>query len=64
MTGLLRRIRADVRRSVLLFTSFRTEQTDPVGFYRLIAEDAVALIERIRPLEGATVLDVGEKGAF
>lgn len=59
MTGLPRRIRADLRRSVLLFTSFRTEQSDPVGFYRLIAEDAVALIERIRPLEGATVLDVG-----
>jgi SAM-dependent methyltransferase len=46
-------------RSARLFKSFLTEQTDPVGFYSLIADDAVALIERHTPVAGADVLDVG-----
>jgi SAM-dependent methyltransferase len=48
-----------VARSVRLFRSFLTEQTDPVGFYGLIARDARALIERDVALAGADVLDVG-----
>jgi SAM-dependent methyltransferase len=49
----------DLMRSVRLFSSFRTEQTDPAGFYRLIANDAIALIERQRKVAGLTVLDIG-----
>ena len=49
----------DLRRSFRLFSSFRTEQTDPAGFYRLIADDALALIEPHRPVDGLTVLDIG-----
>lgn len=48
-----------LRRSARLFAAFRTERTDPDGFYDLIAEDAVGLIEENRPVSGLTVLDVG-----
>lgn len=46
-------------RSVRLFSSFRTEQKDPAGFYRLIADDALALIGRVTPVSGRTVVDIG-----
>jgi SAM-dependent methyltransferase len=50
---------AGLARSVRLFRSFLTEQTDPAGFYGLIAEDARELIERHVAIRGADVLDVG-----
>ena len=56
--------RDDLRRSVRLFRSFLTEQTDPVGFYSLIAEDAVALMSRHVDLEGALVADFGGGPGF
>lgn len=46
-------------RSVRLLRAFRTEQTDPDGFYGLLAADAVALLGRRVDLAGRRVLDVG-----
>ncbi|WP_239459933.1 class I SAM-dependent methyltransferase [Nocardioides daejeonensis] len=54
----------DLRRSVRLFRSFLTEQTDPVGFYSLIAEDAVTLISRHTGLDGLRVVDFGGGPGF
>jgi SAM-dependent methyltransferase len=51
-------------RSVRLFRSFLTEQTDPVGFYDLIAEDAVDLVRRHVDLAGVTVADFGGGPGF
>ncbi len=42
-----------------LFRSFLTEQSDPDGFYGMIAVDAADLLERHRSLAGATVADFG-----
>lgn len=42
-----------------LFRSFLTEQTDPDGFYGLIADDAVDLMEKHLSLAGASVADFG-----
>jgi SAM-dependent methyltransferase len=44
---------------VRLFRAFFTEQSDPDGFYSLIAEDAAYLLERHTELEGRTVADFG-----
>jgi SAM-dependent methyltransferase len=44
---------------VRLFRSFLTEQTDPDGFYRFIAADAVALLAAHVDLAGRTVADFG-----
>jgi SAM-dependent methyltransferase len=49
---------------VRLFRSFLTEQTDPEGFYRLIADDAVALLGVHVDLAGATVADFGGGPGF
>ncbi len=46
-------------RSVRLFRSFLTEQSDPDGFYSTIADDTVALVRRHVALDGARLLDVG-----
>lgn len=51
-------------RSVRLFRAFLTEQTDPVGFYTLIADDAVAQVARHVDLRGATVADFGGGPGF
>jgi SAM-dependent methyltransferase len=51
--------RDDLRRSVRLFRSFLTEQTDPDGFYGLIAEDAVRLVGKHEPIVGKRVADFG-----
>jgi SAM-dependent methyltransferase len=51
-------------RSVRLFRSFLTEQTDPEGFYGLIADDAVALTAEHIDLAGATVADFGGGPGF
>ncbi len=42
-----------------LFRSFLTEQSDPDGFYTLIADDAVFLVERHSRLDGKAVADFG-----
>jgi SAM-dependent methyltransferase len=51
--------RASVRRSVRLFRAFRTEQDDPDGFYRTLADDSVRQLSRFARLDGSLVLDVG-----
>jgi SAM-dependent methyltransferase len=51
-------------RSLRLFRSFLTEQTDPEGFYGLIAEDAALLIERHVDLHGRRVADFGGGPGF
>lgn len=51
-------------RSVRLFRSFLTEQTDPRGFYGLIADDAVELVGEHVVLAGATVADFGGGPGF
>lgn len=54
----------DVRRSVRLFRSFLTEQTDPEGFYTLIADDAVWLVSHHVDLAGKQVADFGGGPGF
>jgi SAM-dependent methyltransferase len=49
---------------VRLFRSFLTEQSDPDGFYGLIAEDAVDLVSAHVGLAGATVADFGGGPGF
>jgi len=51
--------RATLRRSVTLFRTFLTEQTDPDGFYQALAEDSVRQLLVHTPLNGRSVLDVG-----
>jgi SAM-dependent methyltransferase len=51
-------------RSLRLFRAFRTEQTDPEGFYTLLAGDAVRQVERHIDLAGRTVVDVGGGGGY
>jgi SAM-dependent methyltransferase len=46
-------------RSVRLFRGFLKEQSDPEGFYAMLADDAVGQIERHVDLAGRTVVDVG-----
>ena len=46
-------------RSFDLFRAFLTEQSDPDGFYTLIAEDAVRLVEAHQRLGGLLVADFG-----
>ena len=53
-----------LRRSVRLFKAFRTEQSDPAGFYGLVAQDTVALLRRHVDLQGRTVVDVGAGPGF
>lgn len=50
---------AGLVRSARLFRSFLTEQTDPDGFYGLIADDAIALVAEHVEIAGATVADFG-----
>ena len=56
--------RDDWRRSVRLFRSFLTEQTDPEGFYTLIADDAAWLMGRHMRLDGLQVADFGGGPGF
>ena len=51
-------------RSLRLFRAFRDEQTDPEGFYTLLAGDAVSQVERHIDLAGRTVVDVGGGGGY
>jgi SAM-dependent methyltransferase len=48
-----------LRRSVALLKAFRTEESDPAGFYPLLARDSVRQLRRYTPLAGKLVLDVG-----
>ena len=54
----------DWRRSAELFKSFLTEQTDPHGFYGLIAEDTVWLMKQHMELAGSLVADFGGGAGF
>jgi SAM-dependent methyltransferase len=45
--------------AVRLLSAFTGEQSDPVRFYTLLAQDSVALVERHAPLAGARVADIG-----
>ncbi|GAA4607341.1 class I SAM-dependent methyltransferase [Actinoallomurus liliacearum] len=56
--------RATLTRSVRLLRAFRDEQSDPEGFYRLLAADTVAQLGRYTSLDGATVADVGSGPGF
>jgi SAM-dependent methyltransferase len=56
--------RLGLARSVRLFRSFLTEQTDPDGFYGLIADDAVDLVSAHVDLAGRTVADFGGGPGF
>jgi SAM-dependent methyltransferase len=51
--------RADTRRSVELFRSFRYEQSDPDRFYYHLGADGVGQLMQYADLDGALVLDVG-----
>lgn len=56
--------RDDVRRSVRLFRSFLTEQSDPDGFYSLIADDTVQLMRKHMDLADMWVADFGGGSGF
>ena len=56
--------RDDLRRSARLFRSFLTEQTDPEGFYTLIADDAAWLVAKHVDLAGKQVADFGGGPGF
>ena len=47
------------RRSARLFRGFRGQYDDPDGFYTLLADDTVALVERYESVPGRSVIDVG-----
>lgn len=56
--------RATLRRSVRLLSGFRTEQTDPDGFYDMLAADMVdQLRSHIEPA-GSLALDVGTGAGY
>jgi SAM-dependent methyltransferase len=48
-----------LRRSIGLLKGFRTQYDDPDGFYTLLADDTVQLIENYHPVSGQRVIDVG-----
>jgi SAM-dependent methyltransferase len=48
-----------LRRSIRLFQGFRTQFTDPDGFYTMLADDTVALVEEQTVVAGRRVLDIG-----
>ena len=51
-------------RSIRLLRLFRSEQTDPEGFYTGLAEDAVRQVAEHGELSGRTVVDVGGGGGW
>lgn len=50
---------ATFQRSLELFRAFRTEQSDPAGFYCALASDSSLLVSQVADLKGARVLDIG-----
>lgn len=57
-------MQATLRRSIRLLKGFRTEQTDPDGFYGMLADDMVAQLADHTDLEGAHALDVGTGAGY
>ncbi|MFF0727461.1 class I SAM-dependent methyltransferase [Streptomyces sp. NPDC004134] len=53
-----------IRRSATLFRAFMKEQEDPARAYGLLARDAADQVERITPLKGRLVVDVGGGGGW
>jgi SAM-dependent methyltransferase len=51
-------------RSLRLFRGFLSEQSDPEGFYTMLAGDAMGQIERHVDLAGRTFVDVGGGGGY
>ncbi len=56
--------RATLSRSTRLLGGFRTEQSDPDGFYSMLAEDMVDQIDRHHQVNGAMALDVGTGAGY
>jgi len=56
--------RADLARSIRLFSAFRKEQTDPEFFYGALARDTVSQLLSYTDLDGAMILDVGGGAGF
>lgn len=54
--------RQGLARSIRLFRLFLREQTEPVAFYKGLAEDAMNQLARHTELAGRTVVDVGGGG--
>ncbi|MCB0971387.1 MAG: class I SAM-dependent methyltransferase [Acidimicrobiales bacterium] len=48
-----------IGRSWQILQAMRREQTDPRGTYTFLGADAAAMVDRYRPLDGATAIDVG-----
>jgi len=53
-----------LRRSAALLRQFRSEQTDPDHYYRIVASDAVRQVAGYCELSSRTVLDVGGGGGW
>jgi SAM-dependent methyltransferase len=49
----------ELRRSINLLKGFRTQYDDPEGFYTLLAEDTVELVNDYQSVSGSRVVDVG-----
>jgi SAM-dependent methyltransferase len=48
-----------MRRSLELFSGFRTQYDDPEGFYTLLANDTVALTDQYEKVDGQRIVDIG-----
>ena len=48
-----------IRRSIHLFQGFRTQFDDEEKYYRLLADDTVALVEEWAPVAGQQIVDIG-----
>jgi len=53
-----------MKRSIQLFKGFLHEQDDPVGFYKLLADDAINEMSRYCQLTGARVIDIGGASGY
>jgi SAM-dependent methyltransferase len=53
-----------MKRSIQLFKGFLHEQDDPVGFYKLLADDAINEMSRYCQLAGARVIDIGGASGY
>ena len=56
--------RSTLGRSIRLLSGFRTEQSDPDGFYGMLAEDMVAQIRDHIDPDGSLALDVGTGAGY
>lgn len=53
-----------MKRSIQLFKGFLHEQEDPIGFYKLLADDAINEMSRYCQLTGAKVIDIGGASGY